>query len=204
MKRKNNSLWVGILIILAGISFIAFSLLKMNHESDLQEYTLKAAYKKVGLGSQKDKAQEEMQSVPPPKRMETFQTGDIIGILSIPAIKSDLPIIEGTHEDDLAKGVGHYSTSALPDQDNQILLSGHRDTVFRKLGDLKTGDTLELKMPSQTFSYKIFKSYIVDKDNTTVIRDTSPKEILTLSTCYPFSFVGNAPNRYVIEAERIP
>lgn len=131
------------------------------------------------------------------------QEGDVIGVLDIPRLKQELPIVHGTDEDDLAKGVGHYATTALPDQNDQILLSGHRDTVFRRMGELEIGDELVVEMGYGTFTYKIYETDIVDADDTTVIRSTAPDEILTLSTCYPFTYVGSAPDRYIIYAERL-
>ena len=133
----------------------------------------------------------------------SFEQGEAIGILKIPRLKAELPIIEGTDEDELEKGVGHYSTTVLPGQPDQILLSGHRDTVFRSLGELEIGDIFEVSMPYGEFTYEITDSKIVDADDTTVIRSTAPKEILTVSTCYPFSYVGNAPSRYILNAKRI-
>ncbi|UII56509.1 class D sortase [Cytobacillus spongiae] len=133
----------------------------------------------------------------------TYQQGDIIGLLQIPTLTAELPIIEGTNEDELEKGVGHYSKTALPGQTDQILLSGHRDTVFRRIGELQKGDHLSIKMRYGEFTYEIYDFYIVDADDTSVIRSTAPNEILTLSTCYPFSYIGNAPYRYVLSAKRI-
>ncbi|USK39900.1 class D sortase [Cytobacillus firmus] len=133
----------------------------------------------------------------------SFEQGEAIGILKIPRLKAELPIIEGTDEDELEKGVGHYSTTVFPGQHDQILLSGHRDTVFRSLGELEIGDIFEVSMPYGEFTYEITNSKIVDADDTTVIRSTAPDEILTVSTCYPFSYVGNAPSRYILNAKRI-
>jgi sortase A len=133
----------------------------------------------------------------------SFDKGEAIGILKIPRLKAELPIIEGTDEDELEKGVGHYSTTVFPGQPDQILLSGHRDTVFRSLGELEIGDIFEVSMPYGKFTYEITDSKIVDADDTTVIQSTAPKEILTVSTCYPFSYVGNAPSRYILNAKRI-
>ena len=136
-----------------------------------------------------------------PKVYSDLKKGDSIGILYIPRLDREIPIIEGTHEDELAKGVGHFSTTALPGQNDQILLSGHRDTVFRQFGELEHGDEIHVKMKSGTYVYTIFDSEIVDADNRTVIRSTAPDEILTLSTCYPFSYIGSAPDRYIIYAK---
>ena len=130
-----------------------------------------------------------------------LKEGDSIGILYIPRLDREIPIIEGTHEDELAKGVGHFSSTALPGQNDQILLSGHRDTVFRQFGELEHGDEIHVKMQAGTFVYTIFDTEIVDADDRTVIRSTAPEEILTLSTCYPFSYIGSAPDRYIIYAK---
>jgi sortase A len=128
------------------------------------------------------------------------ETGETIGILHIPKLEADLPIIEGTDADELAKGVGHYKGTAFPTQNDQIVLSGHRDTVFRNIGQLDVGDLFIVKLPYGEFSYEIVKTNIVDADNTAVITPTSPKEVLTLTTCYPFNFIGDAPERYIITA----
>jgi sortase A len=128
------------------------------------------------------------------------ETGETFGILHIPKLEADLPIVEGTDEDELAKGVGHYKGTAFPTQNDQIVLSGHRDTVFRNIGELDVGDLFIVKLPYGEFSYEIIKTKIVDADNTDVISSTSPKEVLTLSTCYPFNFIGDAPERYIITA----
>ncbi|QQZ10947.1 class D sortase [Heyndrickxia vini] len=125
---------------------------------------------------------------------------DVVGILSIPQISAELPIVEGTDEDDLEKGVGHYKGTAYPMDNDQIVLSGHRDTVFRKMGELRVGDILTIKLPYGTFSYEIKATKIVDADDRSVIQSTAPNEVLTVTTCYPFSYIGDAPNRYIITA----
>ncbi|GAE29979.1 class D sortase [Alkalihalobacillus hemicellulosilyticus] len=129
--------------------------------------------------------------------------GDVIGILYIPRFDKELPIVSGTDEDELDRGVGHYTTTVLPGQGDQILLSGHRDTVFRGFGDLEMGDEFIVKMPYGEFTYVMYEDEIVDADDRTVIRSTAPDEILTLSTCYPFSFVGSAPDRYIVYAKPV-
>lgn len=111
-----------------------------------------------------------------------------------------LPIVEGTDSGQLARGVGHYSATVFPGGHDQVLLSGHRDTVFGRLGELEIGDKIIVQLPYDTFKYVMKGSEIVSADDTTVIHSTAPKETLTLSTCYPFNYVGNAPKRYVIYA----
>ncbi len=127
--------------------------------------------------------------------------GEEVGILSLPTLDEVLPIVEGVDEDDLEKGVGHYGGTAFPSQQGQVVLSGHRDTVFRRLGELELGDELEVKMPYGDFTYVIDKTEIVDADDRTVINPDIDEELLTVTTCYPFTYVGSAPDRYIIYAK---
>ena len=129
-----------------------------------------------------------------------FKTGDTIGVLYIPRLDREIPIIEGTDEEELAQGVGHYKGTGFPGENKQILLSGHRDTVFRKFGDLQDGDEFHIKMEHGTFIYEIKDHLIVSADDTTVIDPDREDEVLTVSTCYPFSYIGSAPDRYVVHA----
>ncbi|MCY8519679.1 class D sortase [Bacillus atrophaeus] len=128
--------------------------------------------------------------------------GEASGILKIPKIKAELPIVEGTDADDLEKGVGHYKDSYYPEDNGQIVLSGHRDTVFRRTGELEKGDKLEILVSYGAFTYEIIGTKIVDKDDTSIITLQHDREELILTTCYPFSYVGNAPKRYIIYGQR--
>lgn len=130
---------------------------------------------------------------------ERPEIGDEMGELSIPKLKAVLPIFHGTDEDELAKGVGHFADSVLPGEKDNSVLSGHRDTVFRKLGEVGVGDELIVTTEAGEFTYKVRKVRIVDADDRTVIVP-KPRATLTVSTCYPFDFIGSAPERYILEA----
>ncbi|WP_170971500.1 class D sortase [Peribacillus simplex] len=131
---------------------------------------------------------------------ERPETGDLMGELYIPKIEETLPIYHGTDEDELEKGVGHYAGSVLPGEKDNSVLSGHRDTIFRDLGEVGEGDLLIAKTEAGTFTYKVRKVRIVDADDRTVIVP-KPKATLTVTTCYPFSYIGSAPERYVLVAD---
>jgi sortase A len=125
--------------------------------------------------------------------------GDNIGSLTIPALKRKLPIIEGTGVKELKKGVGHFIQSVLPGEKDNCVISGHRDTVFRQLGKLKIGDELIVQTRAGVFTYKVSGTRIVHQDDRTVIVPTK-SAILTMTTCYPFNFIGSAPDRYIVSA----
>lgn len=131
-----------------------------------------------------------------------FGHGDGIGMLYIPKLDGELPIVEGVNPDDLMKGVGHYQGTAFPTDNSQIVLSGHRDTVFRGMGNLEIGDTMTISMPYGDFEYKVVEMFITDPtDRSVIVPDDYDYEHLTVTTCYPFNFIGNAPQRYIVQAE---
>lgn len=128
--------------------------------------------------------------------------GDNIGSLSIPVLKQKLPIIQGTSADELKKGVGHFTQSVLPGEEDNCVLSGHRDTVFAEIGKLKIGDQLIVQTSAGIYTYEIKRIRIVDEDDKTVIVPAD-HAVLTLTTCYPFHFIGNAPDRYILIADLV-
>ena len=144
---------------------------------------------------QKNLNQESLYSKRPNK-------GENIGKLLIPKLNATLPIFHGTDEEELERGVGHFEKSVLPGEQDNSVLSGHRDTVFRKLGEVGKGDKLIVETSAGTFTYRIKHVRIVDKDDRTVIVP-KPRATLTVSTCYPFDFIGASPERYILVADLI-
>ena len=128
--------------------------------------------------------------------------GENIGNLTIPAINQVIPIFHGTHEDELKKGIGHFAGSVLPGENDNSVLSGHRDTVFRELGQLEIKDHLIVNTSAGTFTYEIMDIKIVASDDKSIITPTN-NSVLTVTTCYPFEFIGNAPDRYILIADLI-
>jgi sortase A len=164
----------------------------------------------ITIGFQSINEQEVKASYSPPQQGNTIKTvrpdppkeGAKIGTLTIPKLDRTLPIFQGASEDILKKGVGHISTTPLPGEDSNSVLSAHRDTFFRQLDSLVVGDKLIVNRSDLSFMYKIKKIRIVDKNDKSVIVP-KPKSTLTLTTCYPFTYIGPAPQRYIIEAELI-
>jgi len=144
----------------------------------------------------KEKSQKEvLYSVRPRK-------GEEMGELYIPKLDATLTIFHGTDEDELEKGVGHFAGSVLPGENDNSVLSGHRDTVFRRLGEVGKGDLLVVRTSAGEFTYKVRQVRIVDADDRTVIVP-KPRATLTVTTCYPFQFIGDAPERYILVADML-
>jgi LPXTG-site transpeptidase (sortase) family protein len=125
--------------------------------------------------------------------------GDFLGTLSIPRLDRAIPIYEGTEESELKRGAGHYIKSVLPGFLDNSVISGHRDSYFSKFDKLKVGDSIITTTSYGTFTYTIKSFRIVLPDDRTVIVPTDVAT-LTLTTCYPFNFIGNAPKRFIVTA----
>ncbi|MBD1372225.1 class D sortase [Hazenella sp. IB182357] len=137
--------------------------------------------------------------------VKSAKAGDQVGELIIPSLDGLIvPIVKDTDENSLSKGIGLYQGygTVSPGETGHTVLSGHRDTVLQQAGDLKIGDKIYVKMRGKMVVYQIRKTWITDKDDRTVIVPDE-KPILSLTTCYPFDYVGNAPDRYIIRAELI-
>lgn len=128
--------------------------------------------------------------------------GENIGSLKIPALNQVIPIYHGTDDAELKKGIGHFSGSVLPGEKDNSVLSGHRDTVFRKLGQLQIKDQLIVETAAGIFTYEIREIKIVDLNDRTIITPTN-HAVLTVTTCYPFDFIGSAPDRYILIADLV-
>ncbi|GKV57387.1 hypothetical protein NCCP2222_33340 [Sporosarcina sp. NCCP-2222] len=191
---------VALLMLAVGLCLIGYALIQMLSTNQSEKAALAEAKKYLKMATVFDeKAIDEKQET-----LElSFQNGETIGILQIPNLNKELPIVEGTDEGALKQGVGHYTGTVYPGEKDQILLSGHRDTVFTGLDKLQNGDSIIVKMAHGTFTYAIVDTKIVEQNDETVIRSTAPEELLTLSTCYPFRYIGNAPQRYVVYAKLV-
>ncbi|WP_339234453.1 class D sortase [Oceanobacillus sp. FSL W7-1281] len=188
---------IGILFIIIGVVCLGvFGYQIIGHEQS-QKQSLVQAEERIEQGiSEQDDPDQDIEKI-----IEEFnlETDEAFATLEIPKLGKTLPIVEGTDPDSLEKGVGHLSNSVLPGQEEQILLSGHRDTVFRDFGELEIGDTFVVQMPYGEYTYEIRETEIVPEDDTSVIREMG-EEVLVVTTCYPFHFVGSAPDRFVAYA----
>lgn len=134
----------------------------------------------------------------------SFQPGEGVATLIIPSIDLVFDVFMGTDDDVLAKGVGMYNSdlTTTPDIGGHTVLSGHRDSVFSPVGELEDGDSLYVRYQDIDYHYKIDKTWITDaEDRSVIVEKDNPT--LTLSTCYPFHFIGSAPDRYIVEAELV-
>jgi sortase A len=124
-----------------------------------------------------------------------------LAVLRIPKVHLEVPVLEGTDDLILNRGVGHIAGTVQPGEDGNIGIAGHRDGFFRVLKDVGPGDTVELATPSHIDTFIVDRIVLVRPDDVSVLQ-TRPVSSLTLVTCYPFYYVGSAPERYIVQASR--
>ncbi len=143
-----------------------------------------------------------VQAVPPPTP-PAYPYGQPLARIRIPVARIDDIVFGGSDSATLAKGPGHVPGTALPGMDgppNNCVITGHRDSYFRRLGWLRKGHLILLETPSGQRTYRIVQREIVQPDAVSVLAPTSQPR-LTLITCYPFTYIGPAPQRLVLIAE---
>jgi sortase A len=125
--------------------------------------------------------------------------GQAIAIVKIPRLEVESLVVQGDSEKILNVAVGHLPGTALPGQTGNMALAGHRDTVFRALRKVRPGDRILVESPRGTYNYKVESTSVVAPTDLSVLRN-SPDGELTLITCYPFSWIGSAPDRFIVRA----
>lgn len=126
--------------------------------------------------------------------------GALVGAIVIPRLELSAAILDGVDATTLRRGVGHVPGTAYPGDKGNVVLAAHRDTFFRKLQMIRVGDKVRLVRGGKQAEYEVDDIEIVRPEQTEVMSPTSGKR-LTLITCYPFQYVGNAPERYVVHAK---
>jgi len=212
---------LGICLFVIGISMAGYSFFEWNvgrsssealsqkeikhyetkEKEDIGQKFLKANHdnspSNVNLAQVEKKSPEKMKDY-------DYKKGQKIANLVIPNLKLRYSVYWGTDADTLKRGVGMFVSdlTTSPKGMGHTVLSGHRDTVFTRLGELKIGDSLIVEFDNKLYEYQINKIWITNKEDRRVI---VPKDqpILTLTTCYPFDMVGKAPDRYIIQAKMI-
>jgi sortase A len=122
-----------------------------------------------------------------------------LAILRLPTIDLEVPVLAGTDELALNRGVGHIEGTPRPGQPGNVGIAGHRDGFFRGLKDISAGDPIEVESLVGIDRYTIESITIVAPDRVDVLAPTSVPSV-TLVTCFPFYYVGNAPKRYIVRA----
>lgn len=130
------------------------------------------------------------------------ELGTEFATLKIDSVNLKHRIIHGDGDLELKKGIGHYAGSTLPGEGGKVVLSGHRDTVFKPLENIKVGDEVVIETEYGLYKYKVANTRVTNPDDTTVTMPSDNEELI-MYTCYPFNYVGRAPERFIVECDYI-
>jgi sortase A len=137
-----------------------------------------------------------------PVSLSLADSGGLIGRMEIPRLGISTIVMDGTSNATLRHALGHITGTALPGSPGNIGISGHRDTFFRPLRHVETNDIIVFTTTTATYRYRVLNTEIVSPDDVAVLNPTTA-ETLTLVTCYPFYYLGPAPQRFIVHGERV-
>lgn len=123
-------------------------------------------------------------------------------VLRIEHLDIHVPVYNGADELNLNRGVARIIGTSRVGEGGNLGIAGHRDSFFRPLKDIEVGDRLELETLTGTEEYRVSSIEIVDPTALHVLGPSETRTV-TLVTCYPFYYVGNAPQRFIVKAEAL-
>ncbi len=129
-----------------------------------------------------------------------YREGDLVGRLEIPRLQLSVMVLEGIQSRTLRLGAGHIPGTPLPGTGSNAGIAAHRDTFFRPLAEIRPNDHIQVQTLGKTVSYRVVETKIVQPEDVSVLKATG-KESITLVTCYPFYYVGPAPQRFIVRAQ---
>ncbi|MGH9524035.1 MAG: class D sortase [Terriglobales bacterium] len=207
-RRKHPVLniirWVFLAIAVATLGYVSYSLTDAKVFQAYENWRLDRAVKNADRSAAVPSrihpasatAVEEVARLP-------VRRGDVLGRLEISRIGMSVIIAEGVDGKTLRRAVGHVPGTAYPGEAGNVALSGHRDTYFRALKDIRQGDEVTLTTARRTYRYRVDSLKVVAETEIGVLQD-SGGSVLTLVTCYPFYYVGPAPKRFIVRAHLEP
>ena len=128
--------------------------------------------------------------------------GGVIGEMEVPRLGLKVIVVQGDSPGILRRAVGHIRETALPGESGNVALTGHRDTFFRPLRNIQSGDAITVKTLDAEFRYRVESTTVVPPSDISVLQ-ASRERTLTLITCFPFYYVGAAPNRFIVRARQV-
>jgi sortase A len=181
---------------------------------------LDARYTQYRDGQILDEARSASQAAPPARETDSLDNfrqpdraavreprppvpeGSLVGRIEIPRVGVSTIVLEGVDNQTLRRGAGHIPETSLPGEDGNVGIAAHRDSFFRALKDIRKNDIIRVETLQGEFNYQVEWTQIVTPKDTQVL-DPTAAPALTLVTCYPFYYVGSAPKRFIVRAQRI-
>ena len=194
MQKSRWLCFFGGALIIGGAAFLG-SYIWMRHaaslaQQDAQEWLNRA----ISIRHVAPKA--------PGARPRRLRRGEVVGRLSIPRLNLSVMVFEGDDAGILKRGAGHIPSTSLPRDNGNLGIAAHRDTYFRPLRLIRPRDVIEFTTPEGVSRYTVTDIEIVRPSDIQVLSN-APGRDLTLVTCYPFYYLGSAPQRWIVHAKQV-
>jgi len=183
--------WAGSILFILGALTLSYVVLTLLHAKHYQKAAGNALDKQIYAEEQHRTSLSQSMA----------REGDAIGRIEIPRLKLRVAILEGTTAHTLRLGVGHIDGTAFPGTAGSIGIAGHRDTYFSGLKDIRRNDDIIIQTALGISRYEVDWIRITDPADGGILAPTADSG-LTLVTCYPFHYIGAAPERFVIHAHK--
>jgi sortase A len=188
MRKRRWLTWLGSALILGGAVILAYYSRTLDERANAQRRA-KAWLSRTATG-------HRLEPAPPVRR------GDVVAEIEIPRLDLSVMVFEGDDAGILEQGAGHIPGTSLPSGSGNIGIAAHRDTYFRPLRTIHANDLIALKTPAGISRYAVTETEVVPPSDIGVLAPAFGRD-LTLVTCYPFYYVGSAPQRFIVHARRI-
>jgi sortase A len=182
--------WVGACLMLIGVGAIGVWIWSKASETVYQDWSSRVFDRQIHTEHA------------PAERPATIGANALVGRLTIPRLHLNAMVREGSSEATLRLALGHVEGTALPGHGGNVGVAGHRDTLFRELRKIEKNDLVQFQTLGGTYVYQVERTEIVKPQDVDVLKATLYPE-LTLITCYPFNYVGSAPERFIVKARQV-
>jgi len=210
VTRLSNLKRLEVALLLIGAALLGFAAIKyiagnISSRAAIAKFHLNSTPQSPVAGSEAATPTKVDFSLWSSRRIEEYKASlaqhfeEPVALLKLDRIHLEVPVFEGTDDRVLNRGAGRIIGTAHIGETGNVGIAGHRDSFFRGLKDLRIGDSIELESKSASRTYVIDSIKLVAKDDVSVLKSESVPS-LTLVTCFPFYFVGSAPQRYIVHA----
>lgn len=204
LKKLNIKRILGVILILFGISFIAYPFIEIKLDNNKIKDNIE------GWDSKKSEVLKNMDNIKiedgkgKDKKTKTIKVDgkEIYGKIIVEKTGEEIPLLIGATEENLKDGANIYDNGILPGENGTVIILGHRETTFGFLENIKENDKIEIETLGRTYTYKVNKTFITKPDDKKILENKKGKN-LTLVTCYPFKYMGPAPERFIVNLTEV-
>lgn len=196
-KKFRFATIIGIILIIGGLGTIAYPFIEIGLDKSSISKNINQ-WDKQKQEVKKENSNDNKIKYP----VVNVDGKKVIGKIIVVKTGEQIPILMGATEENLRGGATLYDNGIYPGDDGTAIILGHRETTFGFLEDIKVGDEVDIESLNNTYKFKVKKTYITNPDDESILAQEDEPS-LTLVTCYPFNYLGSAPERFIVKLDLI-